>query len=113
MREAFEKQLNCAIDQIGKLEYRVHTADLPDLGSIFYDFYCEFGGDEFGRAFCSVLNSRWPDNPLTFARGDFERLGALTQFEMVFSGEKFDIAILLHRIPSFTREEARLIGYSG
>ena len=113
MREAFERQLNCAIDQIGTIQHNVHTANLPDLGSIFYDFYFEFGGNEFGRAFCSVLNSRWPNNPLTFVAGDFDRLRDLTQFKMIFFGEKFGITILLHRIPSFTRDEARLIGYSG
>jgi hypothetical protein len=113
MRYAFERQLNCALDQIGKIQYNVHTADLPDLGSIFYDFYLEFGGIEFGRAFCSVLNLRWPDNPLTFIAGDFDRLCDLTQFEMMFFGEKFDITILLRRISGFTRDDARLIGYSG
>ena len=111
MRHLFEEQLNSALDQIGKIQYRVHKADLPNLGTIFYDFYCKYGADEFGNAFCGVLNSRWPENPLTFVSGDFERLGDLTQFEMFFRGEKFDITIMLHR--SFSREEARLIGYSG
>ena len=60
-----------------------------------------------------LLNSRWPNNSLTFVAGDFDRLRDLTQFKMIFFGEKFGITILLHRIPSFTRDEARLIGYSG
>jgi hypothetical protein len=113
IRESFETQLNIAIDQIGTIKYNVHTADLPNLGSIFYDFYSECGEDEFGKAFCNVLNSRWPDNPLTYVSGKYENLCDLSQFEMKFFGEKFNMTVLLHRIPTFSREEARLIGYSG